>query len=234
MSTTGGPAMTPYYEQGGVTIYHGNAAEVVPALAVQADLVVTDPPYAPGAARSEWRVTAEVAIALHAAARQVPKGGAMAVLSSSSGRGVDYVRGAVGATLALNRVLVWHKAFVRSRVAGPWRWDVVLALVFGRGSWGRPEHSSVFESTGPCSRNHLGDTGHPAELPEGLAEWLTRPFLEAGAQVLLDPFCGTGALLAPAARGRRQVIGVESEERWCEQAARRLSQGVLPLEGVGG
>jgi DNA modification methylase len=38
--------MTPYYEHGGVTIYHGDCLEVLPTLdATVADLMVTDPPY---------------------------------------------------------------------------------------------------------------------------------------------------------------------------------------------
>jgi DNA modification methylase len=37
--------MTPYYEQDGITIYHGDCREVAPTLP-PADLVVTSPPYA--------------------------------------------------------------------------------------------------------------------------------------------------------------------------------------------
>jgi adenine-specific DNA-methyltransferase len=38
--------MTPYYEHGGVTIYHGDCREVLPTLAQNSvDLVLTDPPY---------------------------------------------------------------------------------------------------------------------------------------------------------------------------------------------
>jgi hypothetical protein len=35
--------MTPYYEQSGITIYHGDCREVMPRL--RADVLVTDPPY---------------------------------------------------------------------------------------------------------------------------------------------------------------------------------------------
>jgi DNA modification methylase len=37
--------MTPYYEQDGITIYHGDSREIAPQLA-PVDLVVTSPPYA--------------------------------------------------------------------------------------------------------------------------------------------------------------------------------------------
>lgn len=36
--------MKPYYEQDGVTIYHGDCREVLPALR-PVDVVVADPPY---------------------------------------------------------------------------------------------------------------------------------------------------------------------------------------------
>src|SRR5581483_7769462 len=37
--------MTPYYEAGGITIYHADCRDVLPAL-VAVDHVITDPPYA--------------------------------------------------------------------------------------------------------------------------------------------------------------------------------------------
>ena len=36
--------MTPYYDRDGITIYHGDAREVVPTLG-EVDVVITDPPY---------------------------------------------------------------------------------------------------------------------------------------------------------------------------------------------
>lgn len=223
-----GPFVTPYYERNGITIYHGDCREVIPSLPT-VDLVLTDPPYAAGAQRREWRVTASVAIGLDAAARRVRKGGAMLVFTTTSGRGIDFTLGCVGTVLPFNRLLIWHKRFVRSRVAGPWRWDAVSILAFGRASFGRPEHSSVFSTPAPASKRLLGDSGHPAELPPSVADWLYGP-LATDETVVLDPFLGVGSLLEPAARLGRRAIGIEIEERYCEIAARRLSQDVLPLE----
>src|ERR1019366_8332722 len=36
--------MTPYYEESGITIYHGDCREVMPTLEVEADSLCTDPP----------------------------------------------------------------------------------------------------------------------------------------------------------------------------------------------
>lgn len=38
--------MTPYYDEAGITIYHGDALEVLPGLGLgSVDAVVTDPPF---------------------------------------------------------------------------------------------------------------------------------------------------------------------------------------------
>lgn len=39
--------MKPYYDHGGVTIYHGDCREVLPSVG-HADLLLTDPPYGLG------------------------------------------------------------------------------------------------------------------------------------------------------------------------------------------
>jgi DNA modification methylase len=41
-------AIEPYYDDGQITIYHGDALDVIAALDVTVDAVVTDPPYASG------------------------------------------------------------------------------------------------------------------------------------------------------------------------------------------
>lgn len=219
--------MDPYYSDDSVTLYHGSALEAGGSAWLQADVLVTDPPYG-----INWSTHGGGRDLRNWAPRQPKKGIAGdkdtsardAVLEEWGTRPAIVFGSPLIAPPRLTiQVLVWRKP-VDSGVVGArfvWRrdWEAIYLL----GQWPRvnPRRSSVIESQGGLERYR---NGHPHAKPIDLMEHLIS---EAPAGVVADPFAGSGTTLLAAKRQGRKAIGVEVDEAWCELAAKRLSQGVL-------
>jgi site-specific DNA-methyltransferase (adenine-specific) len=72
---------------------------------------------------------------------------------------------------------------------------------------------------------------HPTPKPVALLATLIRCHTREG-DLVVDPFVGAGTTLLAAKQLGRRCIGVEIDEHWCEIAALRLQQDVLPLFDV--
>lgn len=72
------------------------------------------------------------------------------------------------------------------------------------------------------------ENNHPTVKPIKLMQYLCRLATPPGG-VILDPFMGSGTSGIAACNENFQFIGIEIEEKYCEIAAKRLAQEVLPL-----
>jgi len=70
--------------------------------------------------------------------------------------------------------------------------------------------------------HYSGNYNHPTEKSVDTIKPIIEAFTKAG-DVVLDPFAGSGSSLVAAALLRRQYIGIELEQKYCEHARRRLA-----------
>lgn len=90
------------------------------------------------------------------------------------------------------------------------------------GAWGRD--LLVVNSTHGDPLRDL----HPCPKPPEVLRWLIGLFCPDDGLVL-DPTMGTGTALVEAKYLGRRALGIEKSERYCEIAAKRLAQEVLPF-----
>lgn len=195
--------MKPYYESMGITIYHGDCREVIPAINPAVDLILTDPPYGLGnklnggtwGGGQVWdRSAPDLSRILPVARGAIVWGG-------------NYFR------LPPSRCwLVWRKPDAVRTMA-----DVDLAWT----SFDKP--SRFFSYSIAATNKERGS--HPTPKPLALMTWCISQV--EGAQTILDPFMGSGTTLRAAKDLGRKAIGIEIEERYCEVAVKRLAQEVL-------
>lgn len=228
--------MKPYYDDGAATIYHGDAWEVLSQLASrQFDLVLTDPPYAAAAAtmttgfaREKWGGNWGDMSLVTLMANQV--------LSQRCIRDehevywfCDHLSYAALMPTMFNRyalvqAIVWDKDMLG--VGAGYRKQTEY-VIYGR-TGGAPRMDDKDRRDLVRLRPVYADKEHPAAKPLDLIEHFATA---TPWRCVLDPFMGSGTVLVAAKNLGRKAVGIEIEERWCEVAAQRLSQEVLPLEG---
>jgi len=71
-------------------------------------------------------------------------------------------------------------------------------------------------------------TTHETQKPLDLVAYLLKTYSNDDF-LIIDPFMGSGTTLVAAKQLNRKVIGIDIEEKYCEMAAKRLSQEVLDL-----
>jgi hypothetical protein len=70
--------------------------------------------------------------------------------------------------------------------------------------------------------HYSGNHNHPTEKSVDTIKPIIEAFTKSG-DVVLDPFAGSGSSLVAAALLRRQYIGIELEQNYCDNARRRIA-----------
>ena len=209
--------MTPYYQDDACTIYHGDCREILPTLG-RFDLLLTDPPYG-----LKWAGTgfAKQPLLDHKEADSwdnLPDKETMILVFASAKKhvvwGGNYLAGHLG---PCKGPLVWDKMTGKNKFAdGEMAWSNVAGTMrIFRHQW-----------CGAFKDSERGDRSvHPTQKPVAVMQWCLS--FAPDAETILDPFMGSGTTLVAAKLEGRRAVGIELEERYCEIAANRLSQGVL-------
>ncbi len=200
---------TPYYQDEFVTIFHGDSRELLSGGA-SADVLVTDPPYGIdfAAQPTKWQRRAG----------QKPEGWDSVPISAED----------------LDRLLacapvqcIWGGNYYPLPPSRGWlAWakpDAPPSMGSIEFAWTNLDKNAghIVHSIGATNAERVG---HPTQKPLRVMAWcLSR--LPAGT--VIDPYMGSGTSLVAAKEHGRRAIGIEINERYCELAAQRLSQGVL-------
>ena len=217
--------MKPYYEDSAVQIFHGDCREILPSLP-QVDLVLTDPPYGIG-------------LANHSAGKERRLEGYKIEGDEDQSLGnevltilMEYPQVVFASPMkpwagSWRQYLVWDKGPAVGGGGDPktcWKQTWELIQVRGNKKFIGPRDSAVI--------NHWitpqNSVSHPAAKPLAVLSYLLVK-LTLADELILDPFLGSGTTLRAAKDLGRAAIGIEIEERYCEIAAKRMSQSVMTL-----
>ncbi len=205
----------PYYEDKWGVLYCADCRLILPELP-KVDLVLTDPPY--GIDKAEWDGEFNIS-ALDNIDKLTER---LAIMPG-----------------------IWNLLKCPSTIGRlEYRWTFAAHLIngmtrgaLGFGNWipcliyASPE-LNIYKKEMDCYDVIVGEEkkpDHPSPKPvKAVSRFLER--LSSETQTILDPFLGSGTTAVAAKKLNRHYIGIEIEEKYCEIAARRLSQDVMVLD----
>lgn len=241
-----------YYEDEHVTLWHGDALDVLPSLS-GIGAVVTDPPYSSGGAfrgdrtastvtkyvnsdtatyrpefagdnRDQRSFAAWCTLWMNAARKASVSGSVLA--SFIDWRQLPTLTDAVqGGGWIWRGIATWWKPGIRMQRA---RFSSSAEYIVYATNGEVIDHNGAPQNVFRCAP--APDKQHIAEKPREVMHWILG--IVPPAAIVLDPFCGSGTTLVAAKDLGFKSIGIDCDERYCEMAAQRLSQSVLDLGGA--
>ena len=220
------PGIKPYYQDDSCAIILGDCREVLPELETGiADCLLTDPPYGIG-------------FSLYESHEDSPEGYAELMKAALLESGRIIGDGPAFVWQGMKNAAIWHswfpsefrilaacKSFVQYRgCAIQWSWDPVIH--WGKAICHEPHvlrKDWHVQYLAPFGANRV-KSEHPCPRPYEQVLYFAHL---TESDCMLDPFAGSGTSLEVAKNLGRRAIGIEIEERYCEIAAKRMSQSVL-------
>lgn len=257
--TPEGAAPKPYYEDDLVTLYCGEAENVLPTLKDEFDLVFTSPPYNMGIStggsfprgRSYGKWSGGLLAGGYGSDRDARPWPEYIAWQHGVLRECWRLLGPAGAIYYNHKPRVQDGVLLHPRTFIPRELSVRQEIVWARNGGinaGITHYCSTYEvilvvprtafRLRDKSASMVGDvwsiaadvnTEHPAPFPKALPG---RALETTGAQSVLDPFAGSGTTLRAALDRGVRAVGIEKDERWCELAVRRLGQQPLLASGA--
>lgn len=241
----------PYYQDEWTTLYLSDCFDVLHDLS-GIGAVITDPPYSSGGQFRGDRTVSTVAkyVQSDTAAYRPDFAGDSRDQRSFLAWSAMWLNACRYASLpgaVLCSFTDWRQLPVLTDAvqAGGWTWRNVATwwkpgVRMQRGRFSASAEYVIYAANGPSVEAGMGspqnvfkcanvdDKAHIAEKPADVMRWLLQ--VAASGSTVLDPFMGSGATLRAAKDLGLRSIGIDVDERYCEIAARRLSQEVLAYE----
>lgn len=226
----------PYYDNGqGIRLYLGSCIDPVNRAWLDADVLITDPPYGTGLGLDGKNVRGGY--------------GRRNLHGDPNGSDGFTIQGDNDTEARDAALLLWGErpalVFGSPRLPDPpLALPIVDRLVWDKkrpgmngGPW-RYRHESIYVTAGWTRVNDAATsilTAFPMQADHMHAKPLalmTALIEGAPPGVIADPFAGSGTTLVAASLLGRQAIGVEIEEKFAELLAKRLSQPGFDFEGL--
>jgi len=245
-----------YYQDEWVTIYHGDCREILPELD-KVDLVLTDPPYGKTALKWDivpnleefWAVLTVLGKDSCAYIFTTSQPFTTDLINSkresfryeliwNKKRSSGFANANKMPLQIHETILVFYdslpvynpqfstgKPFDKTRYSGQFAPSKVSGSLINakKKNMGTRYPTSILDISQNWRRQ---DQEHPTQKPTQLMRYLVKTYSNL-YDIVLDPFFGSGTTGVACKGLGRKCIGIEIEERYCEIAAKRCSQGVF-------
>jgi site-specific DNA-methyltransferase (adenine-specific) len=216
-----------YYQDEYVTLYHGDSLKDHREW-LDADVLVADPPYGMAYESNFNRMKGTKKVGRPVANDDSPVTRDAALEAWGDKPALVFGRWDIQRPEGTRSRLIWDKVlWGMGDLSFPWGPGEEEIYVLGSGFAGK-RSSNVIRVQGYAAPDP-NRPNHPTPKPPALMERLIE---KSPPGVIADPFAGSGPVLTAAKNLRRKVIGVELEEEYCEQIAKRLSQETLDIFGL--